>query len=124
MFIEWNENPTGRKRGDCTVRALATAIGKDWDTVFLGLALVGFVLHDMPSANRVWGAYLRRNGFRRRFLGEHCPDGYTVQDFCRDHPQGTYILAIDGHVVTVIDGDYYDSWDSGTENPVYYWERV
>lgn len=123
MFIEWNENPSGRKRGDCTVRAIATALGTDWDTVFLGLAVVGFFIHDMPSANRVWGAYLRKKGFKRHFLGENCPDCYTVRDFCKDHPIGTYILAIDGHVVTVIDGNYYDSWDSGDEFPVYYWER-
>ena len=120
MFIECNENPTKRRVGDCTVRAIAKALGTDWETVYAGLSLVGFAMHDMPSANRVWGQYLRRNGFRRRFLGEDC---YTVSDFCRDHPRGVYILAIEGHVVAVIDGDHYDSWDCGTENPVYYFEK-
>lgn len=48
-------------------------------------------------------------------------DLYTVNDFCIDHPNGTYILAIDGHVVCVTDGYYYDSWDSGDEIPIYYW---
>ena len=123
MFIECNENPTGRRVGDCTVRAIAKALGVDWDTAYAGLALVGFALCDMPSANRVWGQYLRRNGFRRRFLGENCPECYTVDDFCKDHPKGTFVLAIDGHVITVINGDYYDSWDSGTENPIYYFEK-
>ena len=47
----------------------------------------------------------------------------TVEEFCRDHPQGTYILAIDGHVVCAVDGDYLDTWDSGEEVPMYYWEK-
>lgn len=52
-----------------------------------------------------------------------CPDCYTVADFCRDHPNGTYILAIEGHVVAVDHGDWYDTWDSGDEIPIYYWEK-
>ena len=48
---------------------------------------------------------------------------YTVEDFCQDNPQGTYILAIDGHVVCVQDGKFYDSWNSGKEIPIYYWSK-
>lgn len=77
----------------------------------------------MPSANHVWGAYLRRNGFRRFALPDECQDRYAVADFCRDHPSGVYVLAISGHVVCVIDGDYYDTWDSGAEVPAYYWQK-
>jgi hypothetical protein len=77
----------------------------------------------MPSANHVWGKYLRNKGFERKVIPDSCPDCYTVKDFCDDHPKGTYILAISGHVVTVIDGAYYDTWDSGDEIPIYYWQR-
>jgi hypothetical protein len=73
----------------------------------------------MPSANHVWGRYLRDNGFHRQIIEDDC----TVEDFCRDHPKGTYILAIDGHVVCAVDGFYYDSWDSGQEIPIFYWTR-
>ena len=52
-----------------------------------------------------------------------CPPCYTVKDFCKDHPVGTYILATGSHVVTVVDGNYYDTWDSGTEVPIYYWKK-
>lgn len=78
---------------------------------------------DMPSANHVWGMYLKNKGFTRHIISNVCPDCYTVSDFCRDNPYGTFILAISGHVVAVIDGDYYDTWDSGNEIPIYYWER-
>jgi len=44
--------------------------------------------------------------------------------FAEEHPEGTYILSMPGrHVVTVVDGAYYDSWDSGEECPVYYWTK-
>lgn len=77
---------------------------------------------DMPSANHVWGAFLRRNGYTRNVIDVDV-DVYTVRDFCIDNPRGTYILATDGHVVTVRNGRYYDSWDSGNEIPIYFWSR-
>ena len=76
----------------------------------------------MPNANHVWGAYLRRKGFKRHSIPETCPDCYTVSDFCRDVPRGVYVLATNGHVLAGVNGDWYDTWDSGGETPIYYWE--
>lgn len=123
MYRHYNPNPTGARVGDCTVRAVSKATGEDWARTFCGLCAEGMRLCDMPSANHVWGAYLRRRGFRRHALPDACPDCYTVADFCREHPSGVYVLAISGHVVCVQDGDYYDSWDSGAEAPAYYWQK-
>lgn len=107
--------------GDCTVRALCAATGASWEETYLDLCAEGLRRGDMPSANQVWGAYLRRKGFRRRALPDNCPDCYTVADFAQEHPRGLYVLAIGGHVVTVRDGKWLDSWDSGGEVPAYYW---
>ena len=119
----YNPNPGGNRVGDCTVRALCKATGKDWEPTFCALSLEGFMRRDMPSANHVWGAYLKRHGFRRNVIPNDCPDCYTVADFCRDHPKGLFVLAISGHVVAVEDGNWYDTWDSGAEVPIYYWTR-
>jgi len=124
MWKEYNCNPIRKRVGDCTVRAISKALGQDWETVYVGLALQGFMMADLPSANAVWGAYLRKNGFRRYIIPEECPDCYCVADFAADHPRGTYILALSGHVVCVCDGDIYDTWDSSEETPLYYWERI
>ena len=97
--------------------------GKTGKQPMQGCHLSDFSLNDMPSSNHIWGAYLRRNGFRRHLVDDHGQDIYTVRDFCEDNPKGTYILAIDGHVVCVQDGYYWASWDSGNEIPIYYWER-
>ena len=107
-WVYFNPNPVrGQRVGDCTVRLMVQACA----------------LSDMPSANYVWGSYLAKQGFHRKLVDQSERYIYTVNDFCADHPTGTYILCIDGHVVTVQDGRYFDTWDSGNEIPVYYWER-
>lgn len=105
------------------MRAISKALDQEWDETYTGMALQGLFLCDMPSANAVWGAYLRQNGFRRHIIPNECPDCYTVEQFCEDHPEGTYVLAISGHVVCVRDGRYFDTWDSGQQVPLYYWKK-
>ena len=122
-FVSYNPNPTGAKVGDCVVHALSKALGQKWEETYIDLCVEGCLKCDLPSANAVWGAYLRRKGFEREIIPNTCPDCYTVEDFCADHPNGTYILALDGHVVSVVDGQYYDTWQSGREVPIYYWRR-
>lgn len=123
MWKKYNPNPKKKHVGDCTVRAITKATGESWEKAFVGICLQGFLSCDMPSNNGVWGAYLRRRGFKRRMLHEDCPDCYTVKDFCRDHPNGTYVVAVDKHVLCVVDGDTYDSWDSTEETVIFYFER-
>lgn len=122
-FRKYNANPAGKRVGDCTVRAISTALGEDWEQIYTALALEGFCLCDMPSANHVWGSYLKSRGYSRHLIPDECPVCYSVKDFCREYPEGTYILALEGHVLCVIDGEYYDSWDSGDEIPIYYWKK-
>lgn len=122
-YVRYNPNPVHKRVGDCTVRAISKALDQDWETTYVGLALQGFIMSDMPSANHVWGAYLHSKGFERYIISDGCPEGYTVADFAQDHPDGVYILAISGHVVCVCGGSWWDTWDSGNEVPLYYWKR-
>ena len=122
-YIEANNNPLNKRVIDCTVRAISRVTEQSWDRVYIDLMIEGFILKDMPSANYVWGRYLDRWGYERSVIPNTCPDCYTVAEFAEDHPKGRYILATGTHVVAVIDGNYYDTWDSGDEVPVYYWQR-
>lgn len=123
MFEEYNPNPVGRRVGDCAVRAISKALDIDWETAYIMLVSNGFAMGDMPSSDSVWGATLRQHGFYRESLSNDCPDCYNAIDFMEEHPLGTYVLGFGGHVATVIDGVLYDSWDSSTESPQFFWYR-
>ena len=123
MYIYYNANRDGERTGDCTIRAITAATGESWDAVYWGLALEANKRGRMMEDNPVWGAYLRQHGFERRAIPDTCPDCYTVRDFAADHPNGSYILALSGHVVYLHDGNWYDTWDSGNETVLYYWQR-
>lgn len=123
MFVYYNPNPQNKLVGDCVIRAICKLTDREWEDVYLDIALQGFMMHDMPTANHVWGTYLKENHFVQSLLPNTCPDCYTVKDFCVDFPKGTYLLAIGNHVVAVQDGNYYDAWDSGDELPIFYWQK-
>lgn len=122
-FKNYNPNPQNNLVIDCTVRAISKATGQSWDETYIGLAVQGYESKDMPNSNFVWGQYVKKLGFRKASLPNTCPDCYTVKQFCVDHPRGTFLLATGNHVVAVVDGDYYDTWDSGDEIPVYFWTK-
>lgn len=83
----------------------------------------GALMGDMPSSDSVWGAVLRENGFYRKAIPNTCPDCYTAEDFCQDHPEGIFVLGFGRHVATVVDGLLLDAWDSSREVPIYVWYR-
>lgn len=122
-YIHYNPNPCGRNVGDCSVRAIAKALNTDWETAYIRIMVNGFSMCDMPSSDSVWGAVLRQNRFFREAIPDECPDCYTAEEFCHDHPKGTYVLAFGGHVATIVDGDLYDSWDSSQEIPQFYFYK-
>lgn len=119
----FNPNPSNLLVGDCVIRAITKVTSKDWKTTYLELAIQGYVMDDLPSANRVWGAYLKSIGFKQRLIPDTCPACYTVERFCQDHPVGCFVLGTGEHVIATVNGDYYDAWDSGHEVPIYYFER-
>lgn len=123
MYSYYNKNPKGRNVGDCTVRAISKATGRDWAETYLALCIQGYIDCDMPSSNAVWGNYLRQLGFRRNIVPDTCPDCYTVRDFATERANGTYVVALSGHVVCVQDGVIWDSWNCENEPVLYYWYK-
>lgn len=119
----YNPNPAGRAVGDCAVRALAKALGEDWETAYAELARNAFQMADMPSSNGVITATLRQHGYTRKAIPNTCPDCYTFEQFAEEHPDGTFILGTGNHVATIQNGQIWDAWDSSNEIPIYYWEE-
>ena len=121
MWIRCNPNPLGKTTGDCVVRAIAIATDQSWRKTYRQLCDLGEIHADMPSSNYIWGTYLRQRGARQFLLPESCPECLTVRAFCERYPEGVYVIGTGDHAVAVIDGDWYDSWNSEDEIPTYFW---
>lgn len=122
MWVKANPNPCRQEEPDCVVRAIAIATGQSWDTVHLDLCRLSHERCTMPSVNWLWELYLRRFGYEK-FLLEGCPNCVTVREFCKRYPEGTYVVGTGNHAVAVIDGNYWDSWDSGDEVLSYFYRK-
>lgn len=123
MFKYKNKNKLGRIVGDCVVRAISTLLNQSWNETYIGIVIQGFISADMPSSDDVWGDYLIYKGYERCVLSHECPNCLTVREFAERYDKGRYLLFVGGHAVAVIDGKYYDTWDSGDKIVIYYYQE-
>ena len=123
-FKKTNLNPSGRRTGDCVVRAIMKSLGKNWIDVYLDLSQIGAEEYSMPNNERVYGRYLKENGFEKqkmKMVYSHQTIGcdgikdhnkrLTVEEFANQNPLGTYLLHIQGHLTVLIDGTLFDTFD-------------
>ena len=103
--------------GDCTIRALSKALNLSWLEAF---DLMIPICRKYQSPNifnlpcKIENEAMAELGFVYQGIsnkrGSVRP---TVDDFAKNHPEGTYIVNVANHEVAVVDGCYYDTWDSG-----------
>ena len=122
MWVRCNPNPIGRETGDCVIRSISIATDQSWRRTYRDLCLLGEIHGDLPNSNMIWGMYLRERGAKQFLLPETCPECITVRAFCERYPDGVYVLGTGDHCVACIDGDYYDSYDSGECVPTVFWK--
>ena len=123
MYQYYQPNPQNKRTDDCVIRALTKALDVDWDTASIYAIIQQIRDSDIYTKNYVWGNLLLRNGFKRHHLPDTCPDCYTVKAFADDHRKGKYIVGTGDHVVPVINGDYFDTFDSGGMTPIIYYRK-
>ena len=123
MWKFYNPNPVAAREEDCAVRAVSAALGISWDEAFDLIAENAKQMGATMNRNAAWGSVLRQHGFRKQIIPNTCPDCYSAEEFCIDHPEGVYVLGFDGHTAAVIDGTLLDTWDSSDEIPTYFWWR-
>ena len=123
MWVKANPNPAGKQVPDCVIRAICIALNKPWlevsDELYYGYARQEY---SVTCDDHIWGHYLYDHGFVPFLLPEACPECVTVREFTRMYPYGIYIIGTGSHAIAVIDGDYYDSWDSGNTVPSFFWK--
>ena len=120
MYQNYNPNPYKKRVGDCTIRAIAKLMDLSWREAYINLAIYGYMYGDIPNSDDLWGKFLKDQGYIRYIAAE---EGYTVKHFCREHPDGKYLLTLKNHVIAVENGKYFDTFDHGDEEPIYYWVK-
>ena len=125
----WHENfeyyqPNDHVCGDCAIRAVARALNCSWTDSLTKLYEDGLKIKDTPSSRESIDGVLKQNGFKwvptSPKRGEKRP---TVSKFCESHPDGTYVFNVSSHIVTGVNGKYYDIWDSGDKSLYGYWVK-
>lgn len=123
MYSYYNANPLKNRVGDCVIRAISKALNQPWEYTYIDLTIQGYLMKDLLSSNAVWGAYLKSKGFTRDIISNDCPECYTIEDFCNEHPKGTFIIGTGTHCVTVENGCVFDTWNSSGEVPIYFYYK-
>lgn len=120
-LVYYNANKRGTRTGDCVNRSLSLALDIDYN--ILNKELNKAMNYAGKSSWKYPSVY-------RIVIKNHCPNvkGYvvteniTLDDFANTHSTGTFLIETGewggkspNHIVCMIDGKYYDSWDSSGE---------
>ena len=128
VYFQPNAKDLKDEYGDCQVRALSKALNISWVEAF---DLTIPICREMQTYTIFGGSCtigkdnLRKLGFN--YCGISNKRGSkrpTVDSFAKDHPTGTYIAKVAHHVVAIVDGKYYDTWDSGQKSMYGYYEKI
>lgn len=123
MYVKENLNPQNKNVGDCVIRAISKVLNQSWGRTYIELAVYGYTMADLQSADSVWNQYLLDKGFTKALLPINCPNCMTVREFADIYSKGRFLLFVGEHVVCVVDGCYYDTWDSGDRVVIYYYKQ-
>lgn len=122
-YYQPNEKDVKDEYGDCVIRALTKALGMTWLEVFDDIHPISRELQIPFNSKLCYEKYLNNKGFEYQGVsnkkGTKRP---TVKSFTKEHDKGIYVLRVAHHLVTVVDGYYFDVWDSGDCCLYGYWK--
>lgn len=136
-FHYYNANPKGRITGDCTFRAVSTALGQTWEQTVMEMAefscRTGYAINDKKGIER----YLKEKGWVKHSQPRKADNTkYTGKEFCKElncdiaFVGKTVIADIGGHHIVCIKEDdlhglhkIHDIWDSTGKCIGNYWTK-
>ena len=126
VYYQPNKKDVKDKVGDCQIRALSKALNKTWLEVF---DLITPICREQRVMD-IFSCDLAKTkeamaGLGFTYIGVSNKKGTkrpTVDSFAKEHKTGTYVVTVAHHVVAVVDGKYYDTWDSGECSMYGYYE--
>lgn len=128
QYYQPNKLDLEDKFGDCTIRALSKALDVTWLEAFDKTIPLCREFQLMP--NYMFFAKSAKKTAEALGLEHHTISNKkgtkrpTVNSFAKDHPTGRYICKVAHHVVAVVDGKYFDTWDCGNKSLYGYFEVV
>lgn len=150
---KYNPNPEDKNTGDCSIRAYCAAFKLDWNKAYDIASKMGKSMAELPDSGRVVKSILENEFGMHVMEESVTDDGdnadhhedlldndendkkkkkkdkkrkvakMTINEFAMTHPFGTYVCLQRGHATTVIDGEYWDSWDSGDKKISEVWTK-
>lgn len=121
-YFQPNKKDIKDNYGDCVIRALCKACNMEWLEVFDELMLYCRKEQCVPNEKVAYEQFLKNHGFK--YYGISNKKGTTrptVHSFTRENKSGKYVLIVANHLVSCVDGLYYDTWDSGAKSLYGFW---
>ena len=112
MYKYYNPHPKGLSTDDCVKRAIVVVTGMDYSKV----------QRELNEYKTVTGAKSFNSVKNLRYVEDilkakkiSLDVEMTVDEFCKKYPKGRYILDMDEHWSSCVDGCIYDTWDCGNK---------
>lgn len=106
MYKYLNVNRNNNFVNDCVVRAISVAENSSWGDTYDDLSRIakknGILLDDVNFVEPLLD-------YRYNRIKTYPRD--TVQDIIDDHPEGTYLVTMNGYITVIKDGVVYDTFD-------------
>ena len=105
-----------RQSNDCTVRAIAIAMGLDYDDAYDWLAAEGRESWSRFNIDE----FLKDRGARKiSFPAVKGKPRMNPATFCKEFPKGRYICNVAKHVFAVVDGVVHDAFENRPNRCIY-----
>lgn len=116
-FTYYNRNPHNKVSGDCVVRAISFALDVPYNDLVMDIAMYQCNTGVDIRYNKE-DIYLKKKFgiMKQPMLRHHDNTRYTLKEFIRRFPKGTYIVKMIHHLTVVKDGVCYDIWDCTKSN--------
>ena len=126
-FHFYNANPKNKITGDCVIRALSTAMGESYETVYRELFEFSLKCGYMLNSKECYDKYLVSKGWiKQKQPRKDNNTKYTGKEFCEQLQEDPWIFTgkeydfnariiakIGGHhIIAIIDGKVHDIWNS------------
>lgn len=118
MFKYLNLNPLDLEEEDCVTRAISLASGYSYAAVQDKLYYISQLLECERLCVCCY-QHLLSDVFKYNKV--YCTN-MTVEEFAQQHPDGVYLIRMDGHLSTLVNGVVWDIWDCSQEYLTDVWE--